>query len=730
MVRPQKAILWVGVAVAAFLVSAVAGQSVSEIFVDASAAPGGNGTSGAAYRTIREAVADANARIDDAIIHIAEGNYVEAPDIRITHEGVRLIGSTTLDLDASGLPTGGYQHAAIIRPDVAPNTLVPVGKALFQENASRVEIAGLVLDGGMPRPALSTTGGVLVMVDGAPTARQLSDISIHDNVVINTGLSVVLRLTSVAVTRNFFARSNIGLVAFAGFDVGQPQVSNRLVFTGNRFVEHQNIALNVVGSVGSLFPPSFATYGLVAGPSVTYVTIAGNDFVRNSNGPAYPQPIQYSALNFNPMSNTSGDPVQPTWIYADVQDNQFAENGYGVSVSQRVATTQNQTAYTFEGRLARNTYCGNGLNDAFFNFNLNSQSHGLVGAGGQFRYATNSTYVIDATGDGLTAAGFDSDHPTLDPRLPLSSPGTLALANLLVFNGASVPNGVRLMRPPLLSPGPPAVFGPIDVGLTPTLSLVGPDPMIVDRDAAFVDPGTTAIDPCEGDLSAKVVTTGTVDTATPGTYVIRYAVTNAVGKQAPAVERTVTVLATKPVAIDLFLDGTGPLTASSSLLLSGIAPAAAAVRSQDSTGIKFAGGNPWKVVGTWAAAAAVTGGGLEAVRPVRAWLGLENSDDQGTRFDVRAEVLRNGGVVAAGETRCVQGVTRNANQALEAVVAFGSFAPVTFDGSQDLLSLRISTRIGTTAAGAICGGHSNATGLRLYFASASRRSGLGLVLRR
>ena len=50
------------------------------------------------------------------------------------------------------------------------------------------------------------------------------------------------------------------------------------------------------------------------------------------------------------------------------------------------------------------------------------------------------------------------------------------------------------------------------------------------------------------------------------------------------------------------------------------------------------------------------------------WVGLKNSDDQGTRFDVRVELLENGTVVASGVTRCVTGVTRNANQAKEVIV--------------------------------------------------------------
>ena len=79
----------------------------------------------------------------------------------------------------------------------------------------------------------------------------------------------------------------------------------------------------------------------------------------------------------------------------------------------------------------------------------------------------------------------------------------------------------------------------------------------------------------------------------------------------------------------------------------------------------------------------------------RVWVGLKNSDDQGTRFDVRVELLENGTEVASGLTRCVTGVTRNPNQAKEVIVAWdGSFGGVTLDPG-DVLALRVSTRIGT-----------------------------------
>lgn len=104
----------------------------------------------------------------------------------------------------------------------------------------------------------------------------------------------------------------------------------------------------------------------------------------------------------------------------------------------------------------------------------------------------------------------------------------------------------------------------------------------------------------------------------------------------------------------------------------------------------------------------------------------KNSDDQGTNFDLRAEVFINGGSVTSGETFCITGITRNANQAKEAVLTFGAFTPLSLN-SGDVISIKVSTRVGTNGSGSHCGGHSNAVGLRLYFDSASRASKFGIL---
>jgi hypothetical protein len=109
------------------------------------------------------------------------------------------------------------------------------------------------------------------------------------------------------------------------------------------------------------------------------------------------------------------------------------------------------------------------------------------------------------------------------------------------------------------------------------------------------------------------------------------------------------------------------------------------------------------------------------------WIGLKNSDDQGTQFDVQAELYLNGGMIGIGENLCVTGVTRNPSYAKEIAIPFNSLMNPIYD-SGDVLSVRVLTRIGTTPSGQKCtgpgGSHNNAVGLRLYYDAPTKASNL------
>jgi hypothetical protein len=214
----------------------------------------------------------------------------------------------------------------------------------------------------------------------------------------------------------------------------------------------------------------------------------------------------------------------------------------------------------------------------------------------------------------------------------------------------------------------------------------------------------------------------------PGVWLVQVvAVRDAVGNEVrystsdlAALGFATTLIVGGGVPHTLYLHGVGGTANPPILSIGTDAATGSTPKYKDSPAVKFAGGNAWKQVGTWDSQPSLIGGQLQALSDAHLWLGLRNSDDIGTRFDVRVEVLKNGALVSSGETLCVNGVTRNPALAKEVTIGFGAFDAVSFDGASDLLSFRVLARIGTNGSGGFCGGHANATGLRTYFDSTGR----------
>lgn len=146
-------------------------------------------------------------------------------------------------------------------------------------------------------------------------------------------------------------------------------------------------------------------------------------------------------------------------------------------------------------------------------------------------------------------------------------------------------------------------------------------------------------------------------------------------------------------------------------------PSATTVKFKDSPAINR---TTFREIGVWSAPPLTSALRLEAVGDLRVWLGLKNSDDQGTYFDLRAELRKNGTAIAEGETKTIPGVTRNPSLAKEITVTFGAPEDQVFS-SGDVLSIRLLTKVADS------GGHSNAVGLRLYYDAVTRPSRLGLT---
>ena len=76
----------------------------------------------------------------------------------------------------------------------------------------------------------------------------------------------------------------------------------------------------------------------------------------------------------------------------------------------------------------------------------------------------------------------------------------------------------------------------------PTLTLLGDNPLLVDVNTTYTDPGATATDNKDGDITSNIVVAGdTVNIAVAGSYTVTYNVSDAAGNAADQLTRTVTV---------------------------------------------------------------------------------------------------------------------------------------------------------------------------------------------
>ncbi|WP_206046855.1 choice-of-anchor I family protein [Mangrovimicrobium sediminis] len=91
--------------------------------------------------------------------------------------------------------------------------------------------------------------------------------------------------------------------------------------------------------------------------------------------------------------------------------------------------------------------------------------------------------------------------------------------------------------------GSPGNGGPAEiVGNLPEITLLGDNPLVVSLGTPFADPGASAFDAEDGDLSGAIVVAGdVVDTATLGEYSVTYDVTDTDSNAAATVTRTVVV---------------------------------------------------------------------------------------------------------------------------------------------------------------------------------------------
>jgi len=112
---------------------------------------------------------------------------------------------------------------------------------------------------------------------------------------------------------------------------------------------------------------------------------------------------------------------------------------------------------------------------------------------------------------------------------------------------------------------------------------------------------------------------------------------------------------------------------------------------------------------------------LSTLEPAQIWVGLKNSDDVGTRFDLLAEAYVNGDLLTSGQLNNVWGGSSGFNNAKLNTISFGPFSPVDFP-EESTLGIKLYVR------NACQGPTHNSGTARLWFNDAAANSHIGATI--
>ncbi len=140
------------------------------------------------------------------------------------------------------------------------------------------------------------------------------------------------------------------------------------------------------------------------------------------------------------------------------------------------------------------------------------------------------------------------------------------------------------------------------------------------------------------------------------------------------------------------------------------APTATTARAREATSLTQ---TDFKSINTWTATASDAALQLTALRDVHVWVGLKSHHDHRANFVLRAELLKNGQVIATGESADISGLTDDKTQAREVIIAFGGISDPAI-AVVDVLALHLSAKVAESSAA------KKALGLRVYYDAQSR----------
>jgi hypothetical protein len=395
-------------------------------YVDANAAPGGNGSLQHPFQGIADAIARSHIDHGGALIKVRPGTYSVSNTLVIEDDSVSLIGSDVLETDSGGFPTG----------NVTPGTETLLTGALSLGSTPLISIGQ---SSGSVVRNVTIQGFTLTPQSGnAINLFRAQNFTIAGNVIKGlpqTPFGINAQASSGTIAGNYVEKFLCGTCATAGY-IGSPAV---VQIIGNRIVQNRSAGVILSGSTVLDRPgvPSIPEPG-----DQMYAIVRNNDLSLNS-------PDGFGIRVFMirrtfPDAQSSGD------VQALIQDNRIDGNYIGISIdagfpfrqigagAARVCDTR-----VYSGRFHLNLL-GNQISNSVrspglisftrFSATLNPTQRP------QWQYLHDADFTIVDPQEEL--AGSIVDNPALDPFVDsfcAADTTQEALGNSLRYNGRLVP---------------------------------------------------------------------------------------------------------------------------------------------------------------------------------------------------------------------------------------------------------------------------------------------------
>ncbi|WP_299189114.1 DUF5011 domain-containing protein [uncultured Aquimarina sp.] len=192
------------------------------------------------------------------------------------------------------------------------------------------------------------------------------------------------------------------------------------------------------------------------------------------------------------------------------------------------ATLDNDTIYTTNSGAVINFVITETTGASSYVMNYRTSNTGNIMYNGE-TYQAGDNIPIQAGASIGTYTGTSEGEHTLDFRVDNSNTVTVSREASLILN----------FRDP--------------DGTPPVIELIGASEITVNVGDSFTDPGATASDDIDGDISANITVSGAVDTDVPGSYTLVYSVEDSSGNTS-SVERIVNVVDNIPPVITIIGD--------------------------------------------------------------------------------------------------------------------------------------------------------------------------------